>query len=233
MLPSLTPFTYWTPENEQLQGCHPPWAVFQILSVIHWEYQVVLLSEVLWNATEWIWGRGPNSNPKRFVNLLLGKSFLLLISLFVRLGFYLFIFLILLALAGNQLWESHCAQHRLMAWSRSRLPDALALPRGWSLTSVMPSLCDTPGSPLASSAVCSWLACLAANGSSYWAPWSPSGCLHGAQTFSVTELAQPWGQLTCLLLLAVSFWELRHCPEVARSSPVWTRGKGLGESSGG
>lgn len=47
MLPSLTPFTCWTPENEQLQGCHSPWAVFQILSVIHWEYQVVLLSEVL------------------------------------------------------------------------------------------------------------------------------------------------------------------------------------------
>lgn len=130
----------------------------------------------------------------------------MLISLFVRLGFYLFIFPILLALAGNQLRESYCAQHRLMAWSRSKLPDALAFTRGWSLTSVMPSLCDTPGSPLASSAVCTWLACLDANGSLYCAPRSPSGCLHGSQTFSVTELAQPRGQLTCLLFLPISFW---------------------------
>lgn len=110
-----------------------------------------------------------------------------------------------------------------MAWSHSKPPHALAFARGWSLTSVMPALCGSPGSPLlAGSAVHTWLACLVvANDSFYCAPGSRSGCLDGAQTFP--EPAQPSGQVVCSLwwhVLCCFLWELRHCPR-SRGSQVW------------
>lgn len=120
---------------------------------------------------------------------------LLLIPLFVRLGFYFYLFLILLALAEKQLRQSGRTQCWLMAWSHSKLPDALAFIRGWSLTSVMSSLCDSRGPPLlAGWAVHTWLDCLVVwNHSFYCAPRSQSACLDGAQILSAPQPTQPLG----------------------------------------
>lgn len=150
---------------------------------------------------------------------------LLLISFF-GLRFYSFlIFCILSALAGNQLGQSDCAQRWLMAWSRAKLPDALAFTCGWSLTTVTPSFCDSPGSSLpAGSALRTWLACLVvANGRFYRAAQSPSGCLNGSETFSVPEPA------CCMIFCAVSFWTLSRDGQGLPS--LETQG-GLGESFG-
>ena len=135
-----------------------------------------------------------------------GCLFPLLISLFVRSGFYLkkdFFFFIPLALAENQLGQSGCAQCRLMAWSPSKQPDVLAFTCGWSSTSVMSSLCDSRGCPLlAGSAVRTWLAWLVVcNHGFYGAPRGQSGRLDRAQIRSVPKSTPPPGQLPRLVLL--------------------------------
>lgn len=113
-------------------------------------------------------------------------------------------FLILLALAENQLGRSDCAPCWLMAWSHSKLPDALAFACGWSSTSVMSSLCDSQGSPLlAGSAVHTWLACLVWDHSFYCAPRSQTGRLDRAQILTEPEPRQPPGLLARLVLLHV------------------------------
>lgn len=109
-----------------------------------------------------------------------------------------------------------------MAWSRSKLPDALAFTCGWPSTSVMSALCDSQGSPLlAGSAVHTWLACLVVwNHSFYCTPWSQSGRLDRAQIFTEPKplsLQAHWLiWFRCLLFCAISFW-IQHCRRVCRA----------------
>lgn len=67
---------------------------------------------------------------------------LLSVSLFVKSGF-LFLFFFFELLLKISLGQRDCARCWLTAWSRSKLPDALAFACGWSSTSVMSPLCDS------------------------------------------------------------------------------------------